>query len=196
MEPRDEHLRWQELQRERLVDTPVFTLVRSLRQAHDGRQAHYVIAEASDWANIVCTTVDGRGRRCFIMVRQFRHGSMRVGTEFPGGIVDPGESPEVAAARELAEETGYRAGRLELLGSVSPNPALLDNRLHIYTAHQVTASGGQNLDRNELLDVRLVPVDELPALISTDEFEHALMYVSYLLWLRRNHDVDESKRMP
>ena len=190
MGSRDEHLRWHELERKRVIDTPVFTLVRSLRQAHDGRQAQYVTAEAPDWVNVVCTTVDDRGRRCFVMVRQFRHGSMRVGTEFPGGIVDPGESPHVAAARELTEETGYLAGRLELLGSVSPNPAILNNRLHIYTAHEVTAHGRQELDANELLDVRLVPVDELPALVATDEFEHALMYVSYLLWLRRNHNVD------
>lgn len=192
MRTRDDHLKWHELERSKLIDTPVFTLVRSLRQANDGRQGEYVTAESPDWVNVICTTTDDQGRHCFVMVRQFRHGSSRVGTEFPGGIVDPGEFPEVAAARELVEETGYRAGRLELLGSVSPNPALLNNRLHIYLAQEVTDDGQQELDANELLDIRLVPVDDLPLLLATDEFEHALMHVSYLLWLRWMGKVDGS----
>ena len=64
------------------------------------------------------------------MVRQFRHGLGNVTLEIPGGIIEPGEEPAAAAVRELREESGYRAGRVRLLGSSNPNPALFGNRVH------------------------------------------------------------------
>ena len=57
--------------------------------------------------------------------------------EVPGGLVDPGEDHRTAAARELEEETGYRAGKLERLGEVFPNPALFNNSMSFWLATEL-----------------------------------------------------------
>jgi ADP-ribose pyrophosphatase len=180
------HLVWTEKSRNTLVDTPVFSLVRSCRRAADGREADYYVMDAPDWANIVALTTDEAGRQAFVMVRQFRHGSMQVSLEFPGGVVDAGEDPLAAVTRELTEETGYAADNVVLLGSVNPNPALMGNRCYTYLAEDCRHPGhGQDLDDNEIIDVELVPVDDLIQGRRNGEFDHAMMHVALEFYLRR-----------
>lgn len=178
--PSEEHLLWQELSRNMLVDTPVFALIRSTRQSADGRTSDYFVMEGPDWANVVACVPNSYGETCFIMVRQFRHGSMRVSLEFPGGVVDEGEDPGSAVARELREETGYIAERLRYLGSVNPNPAIMGNRCYTYLAEgcRLPERSEQELDENEIIDVELVPVRELLAGERAEEFDHAMMHVA------------------
>lgn len=177
---------WNELDRNTLVDTPVFTLVRSRRRAADGREADYYVMDAPDWANIVALTDDPEGRRCFVMVRQFRHGSMGISLEFPGGVVDPGEDPTTAIIRELKEETGFVSEQVRYLGSVNPNPALMGNRCHTYLAETcIHPGGGQNLDENEIIDVELVPVEDLVSGTRNGEFDHGMMHVALEFYLRQ-----------
>jgi 8-oxo-dGTP pyrophosphatase MutT (NUDIX family) len=184
-ERQEHHLLWSELERNTLVDTPVFALVRSRRRAADGREADYYIMDAPDWANVVALTTDDRGLQCFVMVRQFRHGSMQVSLEFPGGVVDPGEDPTTAIVRELTEETGYVSDRVRYLGSVNPNPALMGNRCHTYLAEDCRhPGGGQDLDENEIIDVELVPVEELLGGSRNGEFDHAMMHVALEFYVR------------
>ncbi len=179
------HLVWNELTRNTLVDTPVFSLVRSRRRAADGREADYYVMDSPDWANIVACTRNDEGVECFIMVRQFRHGSMRVSLEFPGGVVDPGEDPAAAVARELREETGYEADDVVELGSVNPNPALQGNRCYTFLATSCHHPGrGQDLDENEIIDVELVPVADLVSGTRNGEFDHAMMHVALDFYLR------------
>lgn len=159
-----------------MVDTHIFSLMRNRRRSRDGREAWYYTLESPDWVNVVATTKDETGRECFVMVRQFRHGSLRVSLEFPGGIVDPGEDPAEAGTREFEEETGYVADSVVLAGSVNPNPALMGNRVYTYVARNVHSSSEQNLDRNEIIDVELVPVETLDS--RHGEFDHAMMHVA------------------
>ncbi|MEX2445681.1 MAG: NUDIX hydrolase [Alkalispirochaeta sp.] len=189
------HLLWNELDRNTLVDTPVFTLVRSRRRAADGREADYYVMDAPDWANVVALTEDSWGRQCFIMVRQFRHGSMAVSLEFPGGVVDPGEDPAAAIVRELKEETGYVSEHVHYLGSVNPNPALMGNRCHTYLAEDCSHPGdGQDLDENEIIDVELVPVEEIVGGTRNGEFDHAMMHVALEYYLRHRTSASHTSR--
>ena len=95
------------------------------------------------------------------MVRQYRHGADLITTEFPAGLVERGEDPAAAAGRELMEETGFRAGRLTLLGELTPNPAFMTNRCFTYLAEDLHPVGGPALDDLEALESLSLPVAEV-----------------------------------
>gem|GEM_PF-39388 len=176
--PDERHLHWDVLHDETILEATIFRMKRSRRRSSDGREADYFMLETGDWVNVVALTTNEAGVECFIMVRQFRHGSMRVSLEFPGGLVDPGELPLEAITRELTEETGYVGDRFEEIGSVNPNPALMGNRCYTYLVRDCRYAKNQNLDANEIIDVELVPVTELLSGSRNDEFDHALMHVA------------------
>jgi len=100
---------------------------------HVGREYLYHVVRCPDWACVVPITTDGR----IVLVRQFRAGVRAITLEPPGGLVEPGQTPEQTAARELLEETGY-AGQIERLGWVHPNPAILNNRVHLFVARDAS----------------------------------------------------------
>jgi 8-oxo-dGTP pyrophosphatase MutT (NUDIX family) len=134
--------------------------------------------EADAWVNVVPITRDEQ----VVMVRQYRHGSREVTLEIPGGIVDPGEEPAAAAARELIEETGYRAERVRPLGSLNPNPALFANRVHTFLAEDVERVCEVRNGPLEETVVELVPADEVPERVRRGEIDHALVVAALHWW--------------
>lgn len=169
--------RWVQRRREPVADCKVFTVERSIaRSPLDGRDHDFYVIGSADFVQVVPVTTSGD----VVLVRQYRHGSGTITLEVPGGLVDPGEDPAVAAARELLEETGYRAPTLEFLGDVNPNPALFQNRLHAYCAEGVERVGEVANDGNEHTVVELVPVGELPERLLRGDIYHAL--VAATLW--------------
>jgi 8-oxo-dGTP pyrophosphatase MutT (NUDIX family) len=116
------------------------------------------------------------------MVRQYRHGSREVTLEIPGGIVDPGEDPAEAAARELIEETGYRAAGVRPLGSLNPNPALFGNRVYTFLAENVERVGEVMNGPLEETVVELVPAGELAERVRRGEIDHALVVAALHWW--------------
>ena len=84
----------------------------------NGVERDFVVMDTPSWVNVVPVTAEGR----VVLIRQYRHGIRDVTIEMPGGMIDPGESPEAAARRELQEETGYTAESLRFLARVLPIP--------------------------------------------------------------------------
>ena len=126
-----------------------------------GQPHSFFVLDSRDWVNVVPVTSDGQ----LVCIRQWRPGTRKLELEIPGGIVDPNESPEVAAARELREETGYSATTLIPLGSMAPNPAILNNRCYFFAAFDVRPTHTQALDEGEAITVSLVEVEDVPQLI-------------------------------
>lgn len=182
----DRQLMWRVNATEELLRTPVFSVMQQRESTDAGLQGDYIAVTAPDWA-MVAAVYQGS----FLMVRQWRHASESLTAEFPGGVVDEGEDPAAAAARELAEETGFTAGRLTHLGSVSPNPALFKNRLHIYLAEELTPTGEQSLDDDELLTCCLVPIDEVIGAYGKGEYTNALMGTAVAFYLQNAYLKDK-----
>jgi len=103
----------------------------------------------------------------------------------PGGVVDPGETPEDGARRELLEETGYGGGVWSPLITLSANPALQNNLTHTFLAEGVRLLAPPHPEASEDLRVHLVPVAELDALIDGGDFIQALHLAPLLMYLRR-----------
>ncbi|MBC7530317.1 MAG: NUDIX hydrolase [Oligoflexus sp.] len=131
------------------------------------------------WVNIFAITEDQKA----ILIRQPRAGMMTQTTEIPGGGIDPGEDPIVAAARELEEETGYRPGRLRALGEVNPNPAIMNNKLFMFLAEDCELAKDRKLfpDASEEIEVLTVPLSQLDAMMQKGELHNALANLTILM---------------
>jgi ADP-ribose pyrophosphatase len=87
-----------------------------------------------------------------LLIRQFRHAADDFIWEIPAGRLDPGESPERCAARELEEEAGMRAERLERLTTIYTTPGFTDERIHLFLATGL-APGAQGREPDEFMEV-------------------------------------------
>ena len=107
-----------------------------------------------------------------VLIKQFRHAAGGFIYEIPAGKLSPGEDPMHCAARELEEEVGYVAGRLERLSSIFTAPGFTDEVIHIYKATGLTA-GSQRLDRDEVLEVQEIPLEEAIKMIGSGTIRDA-----------------------
>jgi 8-oxo-dGTP pyrophosphatase MutT (NUDIX family) len=170
---------WTVVRTESLQDCTVFRVSRTLsRSPRTGAVHPFYQIRADDWVNVVPVTTDGD----VVMVRQYRHGCQEVTLEIPGGIVDPGETPAAAAARELLEETGYRAERVEPVGQVNPNPALFDNRCHTFLATGCRPVAEVRNVATEETAVELVPRAQIDRLVREGRIHHALVVAALFHW--------------
>jgi ADP-ribose pyrophosphatase len=103
--------------------------------------------------------------------------------EVPAGTVEPGEPLEACAARELAEETGYTAARWRSLGYLYASPGVLDEKLHLFVAEELTP-GAPNLEADEELHAVTLRFDEALRMCLAGEIRDAKTITSLLLWDR------------
>ena len=168
---------WRRKKIRRLADCRVFSVSESTSVSpQTGDEHNFYCIDSADWVNIVPITPD----REVVFVRQFRHGSEKITLEIPGGMVDPGEAPAVAAVRECLEESGYRAESVDSLGILNPNPAIFPNRLHTYVARNCTPVAEIANTSTEHTELLLVPLADLPVMLQSGEIDHAL--VAATLW--------------
>ena len=93
--------------------------------------------------------------------------------------MDPGDTPEKAASRELLEETGYQAEAWEKIGVVSPNPAIFNNRCYTFVARSLKKVSDPTPDQTEDIDVVLIPISDIPQLVRKGVIDHALVIAAF-----------------
>jgi ADP-ribose pyrophosphatase len=158
----------------------LFRLRKERFQSRRSAKVHdYYVIHLADAVHVVALTPDEE----VLLVRQFRAGSGRDSLEIPGGLVDPGEDPCTAGARELLEETGYAGDPPELLGTLWSNPSLLTSRISTIVIRNARLVAEPAPDHHEELTIERVPAREIPRLIRSGRIDHALVVAGLLWWL-------------
>lgn len=142
-----------------LLRTRRFQVLRLAQTMPDG-STHFREVVRHPGAVTILPLLDD-GRVC--LVENFRVSVGQKLLELPAGTLEPSEDPLACARRELMEETGYRAGRLELLTTFYMSPGILDEKMHLYLAQEL-APGPMDLDAGEDLRPLLVAWDEALAM--------------------------------
>jgi 8-oxo-dGTP pyrophosphatase MutT (NUDIX family) len=119
-----------------------------------------------------------------LMLRQYRYAIREWLWEVPAGKLDPGESPDACVVRELEEETGYRAGRIEPLGDLLTAPGFTNERICLYTAHDLVA-GTLARGPAEQIEMHEMAFDRVVAMIERGEINDAKTVATFLHCLLR-----------
>lgn len=114
------------------------------------------------------------------LVRQYRHPAVRYLLEVPAGTLSKGERPEVGAARELEEELGLIAARLEKLSEFFVSPGLSEEKMWIYLATELT-EGKQALEDDEILEIVRLPIADALEMITSGEIQDAKTIIGLML---------------
>ncbi len=166
--------RWKPTHVEALFEHRLFRLERHrLAAGEESRES--LVLRAPDWVNVI-PLLPGDD---VLLVRQWRFGVQAPTLEIPGGMVDPGESPLQAAARELLEETGHRAAEWHLLGEVEPNPAFLSNRCTTFLATGLERVSPPLGDGEEEITLEQAPLERIADLIAGGDIRHALVIAAF-----------------
>ena len=173
-------MRWDVIKSEITYRCRIFSVRRDESRSQGTGQSHdFHVLEANDWVNVVPLTADRR----VVMVRQFRHGIRDLTLEVPAGLIDDTDAaPADAALRELREETGYASSDIAPIGTIHPNPAILNNRCHMFAAYNVVKVGAPQWDATEELTVDTIPLDQIPDLIRRGAISNALTVVAFHLF--------------
>lgn len=107
---------------------------------------------------VAIVPIEASGR--VVMVEQYRYAAQRTLLEIPAGTLKPGEDPDLCAARELQEETGYKPGKLTKLGSIFLAPGYSTEQIHLYLATDLTESR-LAMDEDEFINVHILSFDEI-----------------------------------
>ena len=149
------------------------------RSRHSGEEHDFYVMHLADAVNVVALTPDDR----LVLVEQFRAGSARDSLETPGGLLDPGEDPLEAGARELLEETGYAGDPPVLISSVWSNPSILSSRITTILVRNARFVADPALDEHEEVRVEKVPTRQLPQLLANGTISHALAVQGLMAWM-------------
>jgi ADP-ribose pyrophosphatase len=169
-------------ERTEVFSGPIFRVVTGKARLDDGKTARRDVVEHRGGVGVVAIH-EGK----VLLVRQFRLAAGRELLEIPAGLREEGEEPAVTAARELAEELGFAAGRLEPLATYHTSPGFTDEQTHIFLALDLRPEAGEQ-DWDEVLHPEERPLAEVAAALAAGEFTDGKTLVGLyaaLAWLQR-----------
>lgn len=164
---------------ELLLETSKFKVVRETLPTAGGKTKTKEIVRHPGACVIVPLLDDGR----VCLIKNYRVAVGETLVELPAGTLEPPEPPEKTAERELIEETGYRAKKLEKLHEFYASPGFLDEKMHLYLATGLTA-GETAREEGEEIENWLVPWDEAVKMVFERQIKDAKTIVG-LLWADR-----------
>lgn len=148
----------------------------------DGKAAYReTVIRKKNAAAVLPVAADGR----ILFVRQYRHAFGEVLLEIPAGVIDGCETAADCAARELEEETGQKAGRLEYLCEMYPTVGFCSERIFLYFAFDLT-EGTQHMDEDEFVEVESHTLEDALEMISRGEIKDGKTIAALFAYKTRN----------
>lgn len=163
------------LKSEKIYEGTIINLRRD-KVTVQGGTSYREIIEHNGGAVIAALTEDRR----LVMVRQYRKPADKVMLEVPAGKIDPGEMPLEAAVRELKEETGYTASKVEFLTEFYPSVGYSEERLYLYLCTGLTP-GETCFDENEAIEIEEIDLDRLFKMAMSGELDDAKTIIAILM---------------
>ncbi|MGV6945902.1 NUDIX hydrolase [Sphingobacterium kyonggiense] len=163
--------KWKVLDSKYIIQRPWATLrIDRLEMPSGHIKEEYYVLEYPTWVNMIGITEDNQ----ILFVRQYRHGAQTIMVELPAGVVEEGEDPEVAARRELLEETGYAFDDCEYICELFANPATSGNLTYTYLLTGGKKVQEQELDDSEDIEVVLMDIEEAKQFLFDNKIGQAL----------------------
>jgi ADP-ribose pyrophosphatase len=163
-----------------VLKNKLFRVVDEVANDPSGFEIHRSIVRHPGSAVMIAVDQENR----VLLVKQFRLPAEQDMWEIPAGRIDPGETPEQTAKRELREETGYEAKTWSLLSSFWASPGYVDEKMNLFLAEELTAGEQQPMD-DERIEIGWFGQDELLQMIRRGEIQDAKTLVAYFLWQDR-----------
>jgi 8-oxo-dGTP pyrophosphatase MutT (NUDIX family) len=163
--------RWKKITSKKVFEDRWFKARADACQFPDGRIIDpYYVVELPNWANAVVVTPNNE----IVLVKQYRYPVDAVTLELPGGVINEGEDPMVAALRETQEETGYSSDQIQLICKTAPNPAINDNTAYFYLIENAVPTAHNNPDFFEDIEVVLYSKSDFIQLLHQNKIMHGV----------------------
>ena len=148
---------WETLDEETAYSCEGFDVVTEQVRLPDGEETEFDYLSESESVVVLPFTSYGK----VVVIDEWRQAVKRLNRGLPAGNIEEGEDPDEAAHRELREETGYEAGKLEFMTTMEPANGFSDAVFHDYTARECEEASDQDLDYNESISVETTTLDDL-----------------------------------
>ncbi|MEF8873154.1 MAG: NUDIX hydrolase [Candidatus Thermoplasmatota archaeon] len=158
--------RWKKKDSRTVARSTFFTLVEDDVVLPDGTEKTYTMLELPDFAGVLPRVEDR-----LILVKNYRYPIDRMVIELPAGFIEPDESPEEAAGRELKEETGYELKWCDKINEYHPIASLNDQKAHLYVG-EAEKCGGVDHDEGEDIEVFSLNIEKAYELLEKGELSH------------------------
>ena len=184
---------WKFLKRQTVYDSPWVRLHRDDVKLPDGSiiDGHHVVDIPRPAVGIVPIGPDGR----ILLIEHYRFITRTTNWEIPGGGIDAGEEVLAAAARELREESGHAAGRMEYVGAYFPSNGVSNQQFHVCISHG-TYRVGEIIDTNEVISTRWFEIRDVWTMIEKNELRDGLTLTALLWHFARQNTVGSSTPPP
>jgi len=168
---------WQVRDSKYLFQSPWYSLRQDQLTLPNGEDITYTLIDHPGYVMVVPVLDDGR----VVMERVYRYTLQRTYLECPSGGILDAETFELAARRELEEETGYRTGKLQLLGHFVGSPGISNEEYDLFLATELTADGIMQRESTEEIDIELIPLPTLVEMIYQGEINNGPSALGILL---------------